>query len=285
MVSMVLGTLVGVVLVVWFIGMLVLGLAIEAFRHSYHLLLTACWGFFGITLLATAWRLLRREAQPFSPNLIQGGAFALMVVAGVMYGFGAGSFPETSFRFRMTIDVMTPLGKKTGSSIVELKRVDNTISKHMPRWIQSGARFEIAGTAPIVDLGAGGWLMVPLAGDPKFNLMAAPKRFFGDSLETLSVLAAQTRPRTLEREEWPLVVWAPPQASNGKSLMRINPDLLPQLSGVDVRVERIVLTPTTERAPTRLAARTSWLDALRRDRVTYHSSNQSVILADLERRR
>lgn len=285
MITMIFGMIGAVLIIAWFIGMLVLGLAVEAFRHSYHLLLTACWGFFGIALMATVWRLWRREANPLQPNAIQGIAFALMIGTGVLHGWGARSFPETSFRFRMTVDVMTPLGKKTGSSIVELKRIDNHMSRHLPRWLQSGVRYEMAGTAPIVDLGAGGWLIVPLAGDPKLDLMRAPKRFFGSDLELLAYLTDGTPARRLEREEWPLVVWAPPQASNGKSLMRINPDLLPQLTGLDVSVERITLTPTRERAPTRLSTSAPWLEAMRQERTSYHSSNRTVVLADIERRR
>lgn len=283
--AMILTLLWSVLIVVWFLGMIVLALAIEAFRSSYHLLLTACWASLGIALAATAWRLVRREPRPFQPNAIQGLSFAIMIATGFLYGLGAGTFPETSFRFRMTVDVMTPLGRKTGSSVVELKRVDTNISRHLPSWLQSGARHELAGTAPVVDLGAGGWLMVPLAGDPKLNLADAPKRFFGTSLDALAAAAEQAPPRALEREEWPLLVWVPPQAGSGKALMRINPDLLAQLSGLDIRVEGITLTPTLERAPIRLSATAAWLEAMRRERASYHISSQSVILADIERRR
>lgn len=59
------------------------------------------------------------------------------------------AYPDYSHRFRLTVEINTPTGPKTGSSVIEVVRVDD-------RWLPFtyGFHYNVRGEAAFVDLGA-----------------------------------------------------------------------------------------------------------------------------------
>lgn len=79
--------------------------------------------------------------------------FALVaaVIAAVTYGWSAAMPSRNAHRFRLTVEVNTTYGPRSGSSVVEVERED-------VRWIPvPGSRymFRVRGEAVFVDLGGG----------------------------------------------------------------------------------------------------------------------------------
>lgn len=83
----------------------------------------------------------------------------IIVIAVGGYGLYRLAYPEATIRYRMTLEVETPQGLKTGSSVIELKRW------HRPRLMGQTARGNrVRGQAVHVDLGDRGHLFGLLTG-------------------------------------------------------------------------------------------------------------------------
>jgi hypothetical protein len=80
---------------------------------------------------------------------------AILIVGFVVWGF---LYPSGSWRYRLTIEVETPEGTKSGSSVVEVRVAD--VPKLTP---EMGASISVRGEAVAVDLGVRGVLFALLS--------------------------------------------------------------------------------------------------------------------------
>lgn len=200
-----------------------------------------------------------------------------------------GSYFNT-WRFRMTIEVMTPEGLKTGSSVMELRTVP---SPNIPFFLslgQQGAPIEAAasveGHAPIVDLGPYGWVVAPKScsfrywqrkadlfpkgQDPRpaqykdyggclaFSYMA--EQAYGVPATQLSYQLPITE---LPYKAYPQLIWLPAR----ESILLFHEFMswqLPKLAGGGVRLIRITIQPESGAPLSKISDPPNWFsDALR----------------------
>ena len=87
-------------------------------------------------------------------------------------GYCSIAYPDYTYRYRMTVEVDTPDGLKTGSSVIEVK------TTQWPAWISpSGSRVasrKASGEAPFVDLGERGILFTATMGSYTVGFIQAP---------------------------------------------------------------------------------------------------------------
>jgi hypothetical protein len=104
---------------------------------------------------------------------------AVALLVGGLYAGYAAAYPSHVYRYRMTIDVDTPAGVKSGASVLEVKTIQ------YPSWVTLGANNHsttVRGEAVFVDLGNGRNLVALLAldrhaADGRASLFA-PRSFF-----------------------------------------------------------------------------------------------------------
>jgi hypothetical protein len=75
----------------------------------------------------------------------------IIAVVAAIYGISSLVFPTYTHRYRLTVEIDTPDGSRSGSSVIEVVRSDN-------RWVliaQGRYAFSVRGEAVFVDLGAG----------------------------------------------------------------------------------------------------------------------------------
>lgn len=137
-----------------------------------------------------------------------------LVAAGLMAPTLAacGSPSEASYRFRMTVEVDTPEGIKTGSSVMEVR-----INRGMAIGDRSGVSSQVRGEAVLVDLPSGPLfvlLKMPDAGPPLQSVVprallgrrsATPDAVMKDTAALGSTWFDEYRGE-LPREDWPLMV-------------------------------------------------------------------------------
>jgi hypothetical protein len=82
--------------------------------------------------------------------------FTVLVLGG--YAFCKATYPTTTFRYKLTAEVMTPQGLKTGSSVIEASYSSVNPLPNPGRW----AADDLTGEAVYVDLGQGKNLFVLL---------------------------------------------------------------------------------------------------------------------------
>lgn len=100
--------------------------------------------------------------EPSRPNCRPFGIIVLVLVGiGILFVW---SFPTYSHRYRLTVEIDTPEGVRSGSSVIEVARIDDG-------WIpiRAGSRytFRLRGEAVFVDLGGGRNVIALLAHGPK----------------------------------------------------------------------------------------------------------------------
>lgn len=123
-----------------------------------------------------------------------------------------------SMRYRITLEVDTPSGLKTGSSVLENR--SSTGSSRALREIDKGGG-EAYGEAPVVDLGEGR-LLIAVLQDPHFN-----RRLYYTALDMLLYPDLQPPlPGGFERLDW---TRAYPQANEAKPFAVIRPEDYPML--------------------------------------------------------
>ena len=181
-------------------------------------------------------------------GLLAGGAVALLG--------GCNPFGGNGYRFRMTVEVETPQGLKSGSSVYAVSAI-NTL-KLLP---EEGARqIELRGEAVVVDLDRGP-IFVLMSGrqnqptdiveismrtlDPEF-------RNWTDSVDSAGRLSGWSqREGKVGREFWPMMVRFA-DINDPKSVERVDP--------VAIGVKRIVLETTSDDVTTGIKKRLRWLN-------------------------
>ncbi len=207
--------------------------------------------------------------------MIRRGVIALLVGGASIALTGCGVPTSASYRFRMTVEVETPQGLRSGSSVMEVR-----IARGLPIGDLSGVSSDVRGEAVVVDLPDG----------PLFVLLKLPDA--GPSLQT--VVGDALRGRRAETPDaamidtaalgsappgaykadlphhlpysygsvrhpelnvaWPMMVRFK-DLSDPKSVERVDPDA--------IGVRRIRLETTTAPVTTGIAKRLAWLVGLR----------------------
>ena len=190
-------------------------------------------------------------------GMLAGGAVALLS--------GCGLFGNPSYRFKMTVDVETPEGLKTGSSVYE---VETTGSRDLVAG-GKGSRFMFRGEAVAVDLPDGRTLFALLstlamsgldvlpvssmvAMDPNFDYdwMASTKRIAsGDGIKSSAEVPAGY---------YPLLVTFT-DIDDPSSVQRVDPANLAASFGLGIRLKRITVEVTDDDVTTGIEKRLQWL--------------------------
>jgi hypothetical protein len=146
------------------------------------------------------------------------GAIGLLA-AGTAWLTGCAMQAQARLRYRMTVEVETPEGMKSGSSVIE-----SIITKGPRFGDSSGISYAVKGEAVIVDLGGGQMLFALLSGldrEPRFF----QAHLFHNALERGAV-ATPPLPRKYTAQEWREERAA---AMSGKPLVVLQPEDYPKL--------------------------------------------------------
>lgn len=203
-------------------------------------------------------------------GLLASAATLLLGACGIIRSFPA-------FRYRLTVEVETPEGLKTGSSVIEVRwgAIDSTLG---------GASAEVSGEAVAVDLPGGQTLFALLrseeqpgwAGYAMFSVMPLPKKEAGqndsDALgigidRIIANKALMALPRTIAAP----VTYQRPRISaypmlvrfgdikDPKSVALVSPDDLEKSFGPGVSLRRITVQLTDDPVTTGIEKRLGWL--------------------------
>jgi hypothetical protein len=198
--------------------------------------------------------------------------------------------PSEELRYRLTVEVETPQGLKTGSSVIEVRGVKN------PDWVTPegrGTRGSLRGEAVAVDLPGGKTLFALLKGEEgggsdglNYPYLAFKSRLNGahEFLDTLrrmrdlrgevAVLpATQTISDYQNGKRIQLTVACNPlfvvfvDIADPRTVMRVDPAALDKSFGPGVKLRRITVQITDDKVTTGIIQKLSWLDHLDRYRT------------------
>lgn len=171
-----------------------------------------------------------------------GIAVALIVLAGAMIWF---TYPIYSWHQKLTLEVETPDGLVTGSSVIEMIVCD------VPNILRAARELELRGEATIVKLPKGRYLFALLNYNAFFtaNVFEESKKLLSASGERwakqLSRLQGRTEPRAVPRKLYPLLVTFG-DIKNPISVRAVAPDDLAATFGPGYHLKRMTLEITGE---------------------------------------
>lgn len=192
-------------------------------------------------------------------GLLAGGAAALLS--------GCGLFGGNSYRFRMIVEVETPQGLKTGSSVLKVTGVGG-------RELITGGKTshaDLRGEAAMVDLGNGRVLFALLrmangtSSDDHLAIMSmkamdpAYANNKKDSAQRIASGSGITSPAEVAPKDYPLLVTFG-DMQDPTSVTRVDPTNLAASFGLGVRLKRIVVEVTDDDVTTGIEERLGWLD-------------------------
>ena len=182
---------------------------------------------------------------------------------------GCGSPNEASYRFRMTVEVETPQGLKTGSSVIEVR-----LSRGMAIGDSSGVSSSLRGEAVVVDLPDGPLfvlLAAPDAGPPLQAMVpdallgrrsSGPDEVMADTAKLGSTWSSEFKAELPRRRNngfkqgdngWPLMVRFG-NLDDLASVKRVSPEA--------IGIKRIVVETTKDDVTTGLGKRLEWLKTI-----------------------
>lgn len=169
------------------------------------------------------------------------GSLAMLLVAGAV--FFAGLWDEASWRQKLVVEVETPGGVVTGSSV---QKADfSRANFNVPAGPSAG--FKLTGEAVVVDLGEGRYLFALLQGAARL----APRTFYNlhENTNEAAIDAVLAMPRGVARP-------VPPEAlpvfvtftdiGDPMTVARVDPENLAATSGPGYRLKSITLEITDE---------------------------------------
>ncbi|WFU32845.1 hypothetical protein QA635_41330 [Bradyrhizobium brasilense] len=173
------------------------------------------------------------------------------------------STPQASLRYRMTIEVETPGGMRSGSSVMEL-RLEREFLIPMPGAGGSdwGGGFTVHGEAPFVDLGDGKVLFATNY-DRNYSYLSsmthivvqvlgyrelAPPLPSGDNARTMSAAVKAKPSGVLRPKDYPTLVTFT-DTSKPKSVVVVSPDNLAAAFGAGYRLGRMTFQVVEQDAP------------------------------------
>jgi hypothetical protein len=169
--------------------------------------------------------------------------------------------PLPSYRYEITLEIDTPAGVRTGSSVVEIS--GRREPKLLPDMV--GASLTFHGEAAAVDLPSGGTIFALLAGENgaggptaiALNLLTPAERASVPELEAGKVLGKVDRTAELPRAAYPLLVtFHDPTDPN--SIEGVDPDSEVQF-GRGGRLRRITISTTHKPFTDAIEKRLPWL--------------------------
>ena len=174
-------------------------------------------------------------------------------------------YPTNSFRYRLTVEVDTPEGVKSGSSVIEVTE------RQQPKFGDApSGQMSIKGEAVTVDLGARGLLFVLLKGasqDPTFrsdagvivyDALPPPGRSGAGLPENLRRYQKQTLAARLTLAQMPLMVRFR-DATQPSTVERVHPGSLPASFGPGVRLREATLSTTRDPVTRQVSTYLKWL--------------------------
>ena len=211
----------------------------------------------------------------FSRRSFFAGATALLALS------GCDLRSKNSYRYRITIEVDTPQGLRSGSSVWETTAWEGS---GIP---DRGIRTRTKGEAVAVDL-PGGTLFVPRRGadmDVDYPSGLVPSHLYRHPQPGISVgtnwvetrqAIARAKPEfELYPDEYPLLVRFR-DLKDPMSVERLDPTALDEAFGTSVKLRRIVVSVTDDTVSTGIVHRIAWLPAFHNknlDGGKYISSN------------
>ncbi len=172
-----------------------------------------------------------------------------------------------TYRYRMTVEVETPEGLKTGSSVIEVR---TTNSPAFPGPEAGGTRTRVKGEAVIVDLGEAGLLFALLrgqSGDVDAAGFYAADTLLGirmntgsaeDRREKIRRLMAVERKGEIRPNRYPMLVRFR-DIDDPTTVERVDPDNLAASFGEGYRLRRITVAITDDRVSEGIEERLDWL--------------------------
>ena len=141
-------------------------------------------------------------------------------------------FPTRTHRaLKVTVEVDTPLGPRTGSSVIDF------VTRPVPAWLPGGGgvSMQVIGEAPVVDLG-GGQLLYVLLRD----------QYGSRSLSALLDERRREADGTVKHNWLPMLVTFP-DSTDAASIVEVSPDNLQSVFGPGYALRRITAVPTTDK--------------------------------------
>lgn len=206
-------------------------------------------------------------------RIIQAAWLALAALLLPSCAFSDDAAPD--YRYRLTVEVETPEGVRSGSSVIE---VEQTLMRAGGSPANQAVRWRVRGEAVAVDLPDGKTLFALLRSDndpdwaSRVYILLAPQenKGFEDVLDdVLELTGERTLPRTWppvafleERSAYPMLVTFGDLA-NPTSVAEVDPDNLKETFGEGVTLKRITVELTDEPVTTGIEQRLEWMDAYR----------------------
>jgi hypothetical protein len=198
----------------------------------------------------------------------------LVLAASLLPGCAAAEDKAPDYRYRLTVEVETPEGLRTGSSVIE---VQQSIGRTAMDGFAGGSVFlRIRGEAVAVDLPDGRTLYALLrsGGDVEWAARVIP--FLSPDAEDdnplddfLQLKGKKDLPRTFppvawikERSAYPMLVTFGDEADPA-SVAEVDPDDLAASFGEGVKLKRITVELTDDPVTSGIEARLGWLPAVR----------------------
>ncbi len=196
---------------------------------------------------------------------------AVAVLLGLGYGAWTILYPSTRVHARITIDVETPEGLKTGSSVHEVV----FSLEPCPLCNTSGPKFRrhVRSEAVVVDLGERGTLFALLNGGGGNYPEADPvtpfilEKLFGlkedkdwRGAEAVRVLGRASGQADIPQNLLPFMVRFR-DLNDPKTVERVDPDNLAASFGPGVKLNKAMIEITRDSVTTRIGKRLTWLDS------------------------
>jgi hypothetical protein len=188
-------------------------------------------------------------------GLLAGGAVALLGGCGLLGG--------NSYRFRMTVEVETPEGLRTGSSVYEVSAEDKI--SFLPEMADRG--WSVTGEAVAVDLPGGSKLFALLKTEnsrrsdlAKMSMATLDPEFDNDMVESAGRIAGNWSPLRgdVAPADYPLLVTFG-DIDDPASVERVDPANLAASFGPGVRLKRITVETTNDPVTVGIEERLGWL--------------------------
>ena len=183
----------------------------------------------------------------------------------VALALGSCGYRREDFRYRMTVEVETPQGLRSGSSVIEVKLSNPGRGPYVLP--QAGTTAKVRGEAVTVDL-PGGKVLFALLSKPGFHDGAVqfpfdglkPKPYHGEyaPIRQAEELKGIRGIGELPKEAFPMLVTFD-DLSDPATAREVDPDDLAASFGEGVKLRRITVEMTSESVTTGIEKRLRWL--------------------------
>lgn len=195
------------------------------------------------------------------------GRASILALLAVLAAALGGCYEQASLRYRITVEVDTPQGLRTGSSVWDIA---SSAGPGIPGPEAASISSKIRGEAVAVDL-PGGTLFALLGGDkgtdyPFFVVTQHLAQYPDSRVETVPQDWAETRRRiqhagigfVLAKDELPMLVrFSDPK--NPMSVAKVDHDALDKAFGPGVRLRRVTIQMTSDEVTYGLEKQLKWL--------------------------